>query len=182
MVRRVPGGEEVVRLVARCREVIADRHRVVARGQLLEREPKRDDAALRVACVVAVEVAVLPASRERRPLVEIDADARRARGTGSRQQRHGRQHRDTGRNPPSCPSCSIEVPHGHHPQSVWRRLCARRGSRWIEARLGSRPPQTAAIPTGSAPVARIAVLGGTGSVRDPSYSNDGSRRSSKKGS
>ena len=83
----VPVRQEVVRLVAAGGEVVVDPDRVVAGGQPLDGEPERDDAALRVLGVVAVEVAVLPGHVLGGPLVEIDAGARRVTSRTTRSAR-----------------------------------------------------------------------------------------------
>ena len=58
------------------REVVVDVDRVAPGRQALDREAERDDAALGVPRVVAVEVAVLPGVVLARPLVEVDPGGR----------------------------------------------------------------------------------------------------------
>ena len=58
---RLYRGEEVVRLVTTGREVVLDGDEVLAGGQALDRESKRDRPPLGVRRVVAVQIAVLPA-------------------------------------------------------------------------------------------------------------------------
>src|SRR4029078_5231385 len=84
----VPGGQEVVRLVAASGEVVVDVDRVVAGLEALHREPERDDAPFPVTAVVPVEVAVLPGAIGAPPLIEVD------RGSGPDERRRGQPKAD----------------------------------------------------------------------------------------
>ena len=117
------------------REVVVDVDRVGALRQPFEGDSERDDAALRVAGVVAVEIPVLPGHIERCPLVEVHGfrGDRRAGATGEdRNGDDGRQRQDAASGPPLDPSIPDSMScHDTLPDGLARvpRVWVRGGSR-----------------------------------------------------